>query len=239
MRARFKLAFSIVLLTAGFAAHVVGAKEPVDPDFTQLESVKAFDTFMGTLAEMKQMILEDAADEREAAEGMRFLLRTIAMSQEVTGRATRSRRISHAWTIGAATSAATTPTPSTTTSSGTDASPTRSRATAAASITSPSPRWSVKRADAVARGGRTRHDAAAAHSDEALGRAGCREGGEARRALNAVRPPRLPQLACSAETRAMLGCSASRPSSAASSAWSANTSTPATFFASMLASPML
>ncbi len=85
MRARFKLAFSIVLLTAGFAAHVVGAKEPVDPDFTQLESVKAFDTFMGTLAEMKQMILEDAADEREAAEGMRFLLRTIAMSQEVTG----------------------------------------------------------------------------------------------------------------------------------------------------------
>ncbi|MDP6977989.1 MAG: DUF1214 domain-containing protein [Myxococcota bacterium] len=85
MPARFKFALSIVLLTLGLTASVAFAKEPAKSDFSQLESVKAFDTFMGTLAEMKQVILEDATSEREAAEGMRFLLRTVAMSQEVTG----------------------------------------------------------------------------------------------------------------------------------------------------------
>ena len=34
---------------------------------------------------MKKMILQDAVTDQEAAEGMRFLLRTLAMSQEVTG----------------------------------------------------------------------------------------------------------------------------------------------------------
>lgn len=53
--------------------------------FAELQSVQAFDQLMATLAEMRNMILEDAVDEREASEGMRFLLRTVAMSQEVTG----------------------------------------------------------------------------------------------------------------------------------------------------------
>jgi hypothetical protein len=34
---------------------------------------------------MREMILADAADEREAAEGMRFLLRVVAMAQDVSG----------------------------------------------------------------------------------------------------------------------------------------------------------
>ena len=53
--------------------------------FADLQSVQAFDQLLATLAEMRDMILEDAVDEREASEGMRFLLRTVAMSQEVTG----------------------------------------------------------------------------------------------------------------------------------------------------------
>jgi len=54
-------------------------------DFEQLESVKAFDEVVAALGQMRTMILEDSTSEREAAEGMRFLLRTLAMSQEVTG----------------------------------------------------------------------------------------------------------------------------------------------------------
>jgi hypothetical protein len=53
--------------------------------FAGLESVKAFDELLVMLGGMRDMILEDAADEREASEGMRFLLRTVAMSQDVTG----------------------------------------------------------------------------------------------------------------------------------------------------------
>ena len=53
--------------------------------FADLESVKAFDELIAALGEMRKMILEDAVTEREASEGMRFLLRTVAMSQDVTG----------------------------------------------------------------------------------------------------------------------------------------------------------
>ena len=53
--------------------------------FEKLESVKAFDELIATLGEMRNMILSDATSEREASEGMRFLLRNVAMSQDVSG----------------------------------------------------------------------------------------------------------------------------------------------------------
>ncbi len=53
--------------------------------WADLESVKAFDELVETLATLRATILADATSEREASEGMRFLLRTIAMSQDVTG----------------------------------------------------------------------------------------------------------------------------------------------------------
>ena len=53
--------------------------------FEKLESVAAFDALMANLAEMRNMILADATSEREASEGMRFLLRTLAMAQDVSG----------------------------------------------------------------------------------------------------------------------------------------------------------
>ena len=68
------------------AASTALAEVEVEPArFSELQSVQAFDQFLATLGEMRNMILEDAINEREASEGMRFLLRTIAMSQEVTG----------------------------------------------------------------------------------------------------------------------------------------------------------
>jgi len=70
-----------------------GAVEPALPAapsaeagrFESLESVRAFDELMATLGQMRGMILADATSEREASEGMRFLLRTLAMAQDVSG----------------------------------------------------------------------------------------------------------------------------------------------------------
>ena len=66
-------------------AYVSPASAEGADEYAKLKSVQAFDQFMATLADMRQMILDDAANEREASEGMRFLLRTVAMSQDVTG----------------------------------------------------------------------------------------------------------------------------------------------------------
>ncbi len=65
---------------------VAQAEEQAKPQrFSDLESVRAFDQFLATLEDMRNMILEDAANEREASEGMRFLIRAVAMSQDVSG----------------------------------------------------------------------------------------------------------------------------------------------------------
>jgi hypothetical protein len=53
--------------------------------FSDLESLQALDQVMATLAELRATILADAKSDREASEGMRFILRTLAMSQDVTG----------------------------------------------------------------------------------------------------------------------------------------------------------
>ena len=53
--------------------------------FSELESVQAFDQLITTVGELRNTILTDAETPREASEGMRFLLRTLAMSQDVSG----------------------------------------------------------------------------------------------------------------------------------------------------------
>jgi hypothetical protein len=80
MLRRLAIAALLALTTAARAQDASRA-----PRFQELESVKAFDQVMATLAGMREMILADAADEREAAEGMRFLLRVVAMAQDVSG----------------------------------------------------------------------------------------------------------------------------------------------------------
>lgn len=72
----------IVLLT--LTAQASEKDSPPQP-FSQLQSVQAFDQLMLKLLEMRDVILSDAVDDREAAEGMRFLLRTMAMAQDVSG----------------------------------------------------------------------------------------------------------------------------------------------------------
>jgi hypothetical protein len=53
--------------------------------YSELESVKAFERLQATLEELKHVVLADAETEREASEGMRVILRTLAMSSDVTG----------------------------------------------------------------------------------------------------------------------------------------------------------
>jgi hypothetical protein len=81
------LALFLALFLASSLAPAAVAKQ-TDPEpapYTDLQSVAAFDQFLATLGELRQTILADARSEREASEGMRFILRTVAMSQDVTG----------------------------------------------------------------------------------------------------------------------------------------------------------
>ena len=67
------------------ASSIASADEPEPEPFSDLQSVKAFDQLMATLGELRATILGDARSELEAAEGMRFILRALAMSQDVSG----------------------------------------------------------------------------------------------------------------------------------------------------------
>ena len=53
--------------------------------YRALESVRAFERLQSTLDELKEMVLADAENEREASEGMRAILRVLAMSSDTTG----------------------------------------------------------------------------------------------------------------------------------------------------------
>ena len=59
--------------------------EPAPSPYADLASVRAFERVQGTLEAMKQVVLEDAETEREASEGMRAILRTLAMSMDTAG----------------------------------------------------------------------------------------------------------------------------------------------------------
>ncbi len=74
------IAWFLLLSSMAHAGEQAAAKP-----FAELESVAAFDQLLAGLADMRNMILEDAVNEREASEGMRFVLRTLAMSQDVSG----------------------------------------------------------------------------------------------------------------------------------------------------------
>lgn len=58
-------------------------ESPTPRSFETLKSVQAFRALQGSLDEMVDVILRDARTEREASEGMRFLLRALAMSIDV------------------------------------------------------------------------------------------------------------------------------------------------------------
>jgi len=59
--------------------------QPVPEPFSELQSVAALDQFIAAMGELRAAVLADAANEREAAEGMRFVLRVAAMAQDVVG----------------------------------------------------------------------------------------------------------------------------------------------------------
>jgi len=76
---------NVIVSVLLIAASIAGADEPEPEPFSDLQSVKAFDQLMSTLGELRATILRDARSDLEAAEGMRFILRALAMSQDVSG----------------------------------------------------------------------------------------------------------------------------------------------------------
>lgn len=66
------------------APRAVSAERPASR-WDGLESVRAFDAVVATMLELRDTVLADAVTEREAAEGMRFVLRALAMGESVTG----------------------------------------------------------------------------------------------------------------------------------------------------------
>ena len=81
------LAFCFLLLLAPAAsAEGEGVAAKNSPDrFAHLETVQTFDQVMRTLGELRHVILSDARTDREASEGLRFILRTLTMGQDVSG----------------------------------------------------------------------------------------------------------------------------------------------------------
>jgi hypothetical protein len=70
-----------LLASAASADHHAEQSKP----YADLQSVAAFDQYLASLEELRDSLLRDAANEREAAEAMRFLLRVVAMAQDVSG----------------------------------------------------------------------------------------------------------------------------------------------------------
>ena len=73
-----------LLLTGGGAA---------DPAWQRLESVQAFDQLMGSVDDVRNMVLSEAESEREVAQGMRWILRNIAMTTDIAGDANPIRSV--------------------------------------------------------------------------------------------------------------------------------------------------
>ncbi|MBW2268582.1 MAG: DUF1214 domain-containing protein [Deltaproteobacteria bacterium] len=63
-----------MLLTGGGAA---------DPAWQRLESVQAFDQLMGSVDDVRNMVLAEAESEREVVQGMRWILRNIAETTDI------------------------------------------------------------------------------------------------------------------------------------------------------------
>ena len=81
----------LVVSAIGCASGGAGSPEPTVAEvaeqnpYRELQTVQAFERLQQTLDDLKEMVLEDAETEREASEGMRALLRVLAMSIDVTG----------------------------------------------------------------------------------------------------------------------------------------------------------
>jgi Protein of unknown function (DUF1214) len=83
---RVIILLSLLVITFASVANGADGDPAGGPkQFSELESVKAFDQVMATLAELREIVLTDAQSDLEASEGMRFILRTMAMSQDVSG----------------------------------------------------------------------------------------------------------------------------------------------------------
>ncbi|HIL01591.1 MAG TPA: hypothetical protein EYG06_05830 [Myxococcales bacterium] len=77
--------FALLLMLLAVSITSAEESSAQDSPYSELQSVAAFDRLMSTVADLRSTILADATSEQEAAEGMRFILRVLAMSQDVAG----------------------------------------------------------------------------------------------------------------------------------------------------------
>jgi hypothetical protein len=97
MRRALAIGITALLGLAVFAAGYAAGKGPrlmtmlltgggaADPAWQRLESVQAFDQLMGSVDAVRNMVLAEAESEREVAQGMRWILRNIAMTADIAG----------------------------------------------------------------------------------------------------------------------------------------------------------
>jgi hypothetical protein len=71
-----------LMLTGGGAA---------DPSWQRLASVRAFDALMSSVDDVRNMVLSEAESEREVSQGMRWILRNIAMTTDIAADTTPLR----------------------------------------------------------------------------------------------------------------------------------------------------
>ena len=93
--------FALATFAAGFAAGkgprlitlLLTGGSAADPAWQRLESVQAFDQLMGSVDDIRNMVLSEAESEREVVQGMRWILRNIAMTSEIAGDANTLRPV--------------------------------------------------------------------------------------------------------------------------------------------------
>ena len=56
-----------------------------DPAWQRLASVQAFDQLMGSVDDVRNMVLSEAESEREVSQGMRWILRNLSMTADIAG----------------------------------------------------------------------------------------------------------------------------------------------------------
>lgn len=97
MKKTLSIAFIGLLLLLTFFAGFALGKGPrlmtmmftgggaADPAWQRLASVQAFDQLMGSVDDVRNMVLSEAESEREVSQGMRWILRNLAMTADIAG----------------------------------------------------------------------------------------------------------------------------------------------------------
>jgi len=84
---------ALLAFTAGYAVGkgprlitmLLSSGGTADPSYQRLASVEAFDELLASVDDIRTMVLAEAESEREVAQGMRWILRIVAMTTDIIG----------------------------------------------------------------------------------------------------------------------------------------------------------